>query len=62
VAWLIPLACATIGMGALMYLVRRVQAEIDPTRVSLGRIGTELRPALVRVTDETARARRRLDG
>jgi len=49
-------------MAALMYLVRRVHGEIGPTRLSLERINKDLRPALVRVTDETARARRRLDG
>jgi DNA-binding IclR family transcriptional regulator len=61
VLWVLPLICAAVGMVVLAWCALRVRREVDPTYRSIDRFGRELRPALVRVRDETARARRRLD-
>ena len=59
--WVLPLICAAVGLVVLAWCALRVRRELDPTYRSIDRFGRELRPALVRVRDESARARRRLD-
>ena len=59
--WLLPLVCALAGTAFLAWLAASVRREVDPTRTVLDEFGRELRPALVRVRDENARLRARLD-
>jgi hypothetical protein len=59
--WIAPAVCALLGMLALVYSAQRVRREIDPTMRAFDRFGRDIRPALLRVRDETTRARRRLD-
>ena len=59
--WVLPLICAAVGLVVVAWCALRVRRELDPTYRSIDRFGRELRPALVRVRDESARARRRLD-
>jgi hypothetical protein len=61
VLWVLPLICAAVGMVVLAWCALRVRREVDPTYRAIDRFGRELRPALLRVSDETARTRRRLD-
>lgn len=60
--WLLPLACALVGLCALAWFAARLAREIGPTSRALDRFGRDLRPVLLRVRDETARTRRRYDG
>jgi hypothetical protein len=60
VLWVIPLAVALVGLVVLRGLARAVAGEITPTRTALDVFTRELHPALVRIHDETARARARL--
>lgn len=59
--FVLPLVCAAVGIALLAWLAARVRREIDPTRDTVDELGRRLRPALVRVRDETARTRRRFD-
>lgn len=59
--WIIPLLIAAIGMIVLGACSLRVQREVGATSRSIDQFGRELRPALLRVRDRTARTRRRLD-
>jgi hypothetical protein len=58
---MLPLLIAAIGMVLLGWCGLRVRREVDGTSRTIDQFGRELRPALLRVRDETARARRRLD-
>jgi DNA-binding IclR family transcriptional regulator len=62
VLWLVPLLCAAVGTIVLAWCAQRALREIDPTRDAINGFGSRLRPALLRVRDETARTRRRVDG
>jgi DNA-binding IclR family transcriptional regulator len=59
--WIVPLAVAVCGLALLAWCAARVTVEMHPTRRAAERFGRDVRVALVRVRDETARARRRLD-
>jgi hypothetical protein len=62
VLWVFPLVCATVGLAVLAWFALQAGREIDPTRSSIDRFGREVRPALLRVRDESSRTRRRFDG
>ncbi|HET9730084.1 MAG TPA: hypothetical protein VFR41_11715 [Acidimicrobiia bacterium] len=57
--WLVPLAVALVGMLWLRRLARALDAEVPAARAKLDWFTGEVRPALVRVRDETTRARLR---
>ena len=57
--WLLPLLAALAGVIVLAVLAVRVRREIEPTERALRGFGHHVRPALVRVRDETARTRSR---
>jgi hypothetical protein len=59
--WVLPLALLAVGLVLLMYITARLQREIEPTNRSIDQFGRSLRPALVRVRDESRRTRSRLD-
>jgi hypothetical protein len=59
--WIVPLAVALFGLAFLAWCARRVTVEIEPTRRAADRFGRDVRVALVRVRDDTARTRRRFD-
>jgi len=61
VLWVIPAVCAALGMIVVAYAALRVHREINPTFRTIERFGREMQPALLRVRDQTARARRRVD-
>jgi hypothetical protein len=48
-------------MIVLAWCALRVRREVDVTYRTIDQFGRELRPALVRVREETANTRRRLD-
>ena len=54
---MLALAIAALGTSLLAVLVANVRREIAPTRAAFDRLGRELRPALVELRTETARAR-----
>jgi len=54
---MLALAIAALGISVLAVLSVRVRREIAPTRAAFDRLGRELRPALVELRSETARAR-----
>jgi len=54
---MLALAIAALGTSALAALSLRVRREIAPTRAAFDRLGRDLRPALVELRTETARAR-----
>jgi hypothetical protein len=58
---MLPLLTAAIGMVVLGWCALIVRREVDGTTRSIDLFGRELRPALLRVRNDTARARRRLD-
>ena len=60
--WVLPLVCAAVGLATLAWFAVRASREVDPTRNALDRFGREVRPALLRVRDESLRTRRRFDG
>ncbi len=57
VTGMLALAIAALGTSLLALLVANVRREIAPTRAAFDRLGRELRPALVELRTETARAR-----
>jgi hypothetical protein len=59
--WVLPLACLAVGLVVLTYMAMRLQREIEPTNRAIDQFGRTLRPALVRVRDESHRTRSRLD-
>ena len=59
--WVLPLALLAVGLVVLTYMAMRLQREIEPTNRSIELFGRTLRPALVRVRDESRRTRSRLD-
>jgi len=61
VLWILPLVVLLAGLGLLAVLAARLRDEIPPTQRALRVFGREVRPALVRVRDETARTRARND-
>jgi hypothetical protein len=61
VLWVVPLLSAAVGLIVLAWCALRVRREVDATYRTIDQFGRELRPALVRVRDETANTRRRLD-
>lgn len=61
VLWLVALACAVAGSAACALAAARVRRELGPARHALDRFARELRPALLRVRDDTSRVRRRFD-
>jgi len=58
---MLPLLTAAMGMIVLGWCGLRVRREVDGTSRAIDQFGRQLRPALLRVRDETARTRRRLD-
>jgi hypothetical protein len=58
---MLPLLIAAVGMIVLGWCGLRVHREVDAASRSMDRFGRELRPALLRVRDHTARTQRRLD-
>jgi hypothetical protein len=54
---MLALAIAALGTSVLAVLSARVRREVAPTRAAFDRLGRELRPALVELRTETARAR-----
>jgi hypothetical protein len=48
-------------MVVLGWCALRVRREVDGTSRTIDQFGRELRPALLRVRDDTARTRRRRD-
>jgi hypothetical protein len=54
---MLALAIAALGTSALAVLSLKVRREIAPTRAAFDRLGRELRPALVELRTDTARAR-----
>ena len=54
---MLALAIAALATSVLAVLVANVRREIAPTRAAFDRLGRELRPALVELRNETARAR-----
>lgn len=58
--WFVPLVVAVAGVALVAYLVSQLHREIEPTQRSIRMFGREVRPAVVRVRDETARTRDRL--
>jgi hypothetical protein len=54
---MLALAIAALATSVLAVLVANVRREIAPTRAAFDRLGRELRPALVELRSETARAR-----
>jgi hypothetical protein len=58
---MLALLTAALGMIVLGWCGLRVRREIDGTSRTIDRFGRELRPALLRVRDDTSRTRRRLD-
>ena len=54
---MLALVIAALGTSLLAVLVANVRREIAPTRAAFDRLGRELRPALVELRSETARAR-----
>ena len=59
--WVLPLALLAVGLVLLTYMAMRLQREIEPTNRAIDQFGRSLRPALVRVRDESRRTRSRLD-
>lgn len=59
--WIVPIAVALVGLAFLAWCAHRVTVEVEPTRRATQRFGRDVRVALVRVRDETARTRRRFD-
>ena len=59
--WVLPLALLAVGLVLLTYMAVRMQREIEPTKRTIDHFGRALRPALVRVRDESRRTRHRLD-
>ena len=59
--WVLPLALLAVGLMLLTYMAMRLQREIEPTNRVIDKFGRTLRPALVRVRDESRRTRSRLD-
>jgi cytochrome c-type biogenesis protein CcmH/NrfF len=54
--WLLPLACAVVGLAGLTVIARRLRRELEPTAVLIDRFGREHRVA---VTDAIQRVRTR---
>jgi len=61
VLWLVPLALALFGLALLVACAWRVSRELGPTQDAITRFGRDLRPIMLRVRDDNARIRRRLD-
>ena len=59
--WVLPLACAAVGLVVLAWCAARVRREMEPTSRSMHRFGQELKPVLLRVRNETRRTRRHFD-
>ena len=59
--WMLPLCTAAIGMILLGWCGLRLRRDVDGAYRAIEQFGQELRPALLRVRDDTARIRRRLD-
>jgi hypothetical protein len=62
VLWLVPLACAALGLALLAVLASRLHRELEPTALVIDRFGREHRVALSRLRDHTDAARRRNTG
>jgi hypothetical protein len=58
---MLPLFTAATGMIVLAWCGLRVRRDVEGTYRAIDQFGRELRPALLRVRDDTARTRRRLD-
>jgi len=58
---MLVLLTAAVGMIVLAWCGTRVRREVDMASRSIEQFGSQLRPALLRVRDDTARTRRRLD-
>ncbi len=57
--WLLPLLASLAGIVVLAVLATRVRREIEPTERALRGFGATVRPAMVRVREQTARTRAR---
>src|SRR5262245_58095159 len=58
--WLLPLACAVVGLVVLAWLSVQVRREADPFMVQRDLFGRRVRPAVVELRRESAALRRRL--
>jgi hypothetical protein len=56
VTGILALAIAALGTSVLAVLVARVRRELPPTRAAFDRLGKDLRPALLELRTQTARA------
>jgi hypothetical protein len=61
VLWLLPLACAIVGLIVLLRCAAAVRSESGPAVAGIDRFHRDVRAATVRVHDHTLRARRRDD-
>jgi hypothetical protein len=59
--WIVPLACALLGLAVLGALAVRVRQEAAPFELQRDAFGRQLRPAVVELRRESARLRARLD-
>jgi hypothetical protein len=60
VTGMLALLIAVLGTTMLTVLVVRVRREVGPTRTAFDRLGRDLRPALIELRTDTARARAEL--
>lgn len=56
VTGMLALAVAALGTSLLALLVARVRREIQPTSAAFDRLVRDLRPALIELRTDTARA------
>jgi hypothetical protein len=58
--WVVPFISALLGVVLVVWCAIRANDQVEPTRRSIDAFGRELRPALIRLRDETARTHRRV--
>ena len=58
--WLLPLACAVVGLIVLAWLAIQVRREAEPFVAQRDVFGRRLRPAVVELRRESAALRHRL--
>ena len=57
--WIVPLAFVVVGVAVLVLLAARAAHEAEATEQTMRLFGRTVRPALLRVRDETTRTRAR---
>jgi hypothetical protein len=57
--WIVPLLVVVAGAALLVVVAGRVARELRPTEHTLRLFGRTVRPALLRVRDETVRTHNR---